>query len=197
MATGKLHWDERERRGQCATHPARVVADYFEEVRGFLAKKHKPKELHRMRLASKRLRYTLELFRGCYGPGLEQRLDALKDVQDALGDVNDAVAAEGLLDPRTVQKVRRFLRARAEEKARSSVCIGRRHSMRRSGRSGGPATCGKTRDRRGRRLRHFRPDHFPVAQPVSINVDLRGRGELEPEGTVARLSGVACAAAAT
>jgi CHAD domain-containing protein len=118
VATSKLHWEEQSSVAANARSilPG-LVAGYFEEVRGFLAKKHKPKELHRMRLASKRLRYTLELFRGCYGPGLEERLDALKDVQDALGDVNDAVAAEGLLDSRTVQKVRRFLRARAEEKA--------------------------------------------------------------------------------
>ena len=70
-----------------------------------------------MRLAGKRLRYTLELFRPCYGPGLDQRLTALKDLQDSLGDVNDAVASGALLAHRIGHKARHFLQARAEEKA--------------------------------------------------------------------------------
>lgn len=70
-----------------------------------------------MRLASKRFRYTLELFRPCYGPGMEDRLDALKKLQDALGDLNDAVASMDLLGGRTGKKVEKFLSARAEEKA--------------------------------------------------------------------------------
>jgi CHAD domain-containing protein len=93
------------------------VAEYFKEVRSFLGKEREPQELHRMRLASKRLRYALELFRPCYGPGLRERLGALKELQDALGDVNDAVAAEGTLNGQTSQKVHEFLKARAEEKA--------------------------------------------------------------------------------
>src|SRR3954466_8622473 len=98
MAKHKIQWDERRSAAVDARRALPgLVADYFEEVRDFLAKRRKPKELHRMRLASKRLRYTLELFRPCYGRGLEQRLDALKKLQNSLGDVNDAVATRKLL----------------------------------------------------------------------------------------------------
>ena len=76
-------------------------------------------ELHRLRLASKRLRYTLELFRPCYPAGLEERLDALKKLQDWLGEVNDAVASGKLLRGalKRQPKVRKFLEERAAEKA--------------------------------------------------------------------------------
>ena len=118
MPKHKIKWDERT---TAAVNARRVLPDlaagYFKEVREFLADEHDPKEFHRMRLASKRFRYTLELFRPCYGPGLEDRLDALKKLQDALGDLNDAVASGDLLGGRTGAKVEKFLMARAEEKA--------------------------------------------------------------------------------
>ena len=66
---------------------------YFAEVRETLAANPKPAELHALRLASKRLRYTLELFRPCYAEGLEQRIKALKQLQDLLGECNDAVSS--------------------------------------------------------------------------------------------------------
>jgi CHAD domain-containing protein len=118
VAKAGIKWDER---GGVAVNARRMlprlVADYFREVRSFLAKDREPHELHRMRLAGKRLRYTLELFRPCYGPGLQQRLTALKELQDSLGDVNDAVASSALLAHRVGHKARHFLHARAEEKA--------------------------------------------------------------------------------
>ena len=118
MAKRKITWDEH--RG-AAVNARRVLpvlaADYFAEVRHFLTEPREPAELHRMRLASKRLRYTLELFRPCYGPGLEQRLDALGKLQDLLGGVNDAVASAELLGKSVDRKARRFLRERAVEKA--------------------------------------------------------------------------------
>src|SRR5450755_3227936 len=74
-----------------------LVNAYFSTVREHLAKHSAPRKLHRLRLASKRLRYTLELFRPYYPEGLEDRLDALKTLQDSLGEVNDAVASARLL----------------------------------------------------------------------------------------------------
>jgi CHAD domain-containing protein len=118
VAKAGIKWDER--RG-AAVNARRIlpefVAAYFREVRDFLAKDRDPAELHRMRLASKRLRYTLELFRPCYGPGLEERLKALKELQDSLGEVNDAVATRVLLGHKVERKARDFLRNRAGEKA--------------------------------------------------------------------------------
>src|ERR1035438_9240490 len=74
-----------------------LVTDYFAQVRELLAAGPPPAGLHPIRLASKRLRYTLELFRPCYGPGLETRLAALRSLQQSLGEVNDSAAAGRLL----------------------------------------------------------------------------------------------------
>jgi CHAD domain-containing protein len=98
-----------------------LVRAYFARVRELLAADPPPAELHAIRLASKRLRYTLELFRPCYGPGLEMRLRALQRLQQVLGEVNDCAAAgrlvEGLLPVSPSRlRVERFLRRRASAK---------------------------------------------------------------------------------
>jgi CHAD domain-containing protein len=60
-----------------------------------------PETLHQFRLRGKRVRYTLELFRPLYGPGLEKLLKALRNAQTALGEINDCATARGLVpDPR-------------------------------------------------------------------------------------------------
>jgi CHAD domain-containing protein len=91
-------WNER---AGVAANARRVLppmaAAYFSRVRELLAAESTPRKLHALRLDSKRLRYTLELFRTHYPPELEERLDALKNLQDRLGDVNDAVASGRLL----------------------------------------------------------------------------------------------------
>jgi CHAD domain-containing protein len=100
----------------------KLAAAYFAEVRKVLAQNPEPAELHRLRLASKHFRYTLELFRPCYAAGLEQRLGVLKQVQDLLGDCNDAVAAEPMIGkllrhrPERAETMRR-MQSLAEEKA--------------------------------------------------------------------------------
>jgi CHAD domain-containing protein len=101
----------------------RMMSEYFAEVREALTEKQSPARLHRIRLASKKIRYTLELFRSCYPTHeFDARLEALKDVQTLLGDVNDAVAAWRLLgklmpnSPRR-QALREFLKSRAAKKA--------------------------------------------------------------------------------
>lgn len=96
-----------------------MASAYFARGRELLAKDPKPRQLHCLRLASKRLRYTLELFRPCYPAGLEERLEALKKLQDSLGDINDAVASAKLLRGplKRRPKVRKFLQERAADKA--------------------------------------------------------------------------------
>ena len=119
MARG-MKWDQREGGAANARRQLpRMVAAYFSRVRAFLAEDAAPSKLHRLRLASKRLRYTLELFRPCYPSGLEERLDALKVLQDSLGEVNDAVASSRLLRGalKDKPKVRKFLEERAADKA--------------------------------------------------------------------------------
>ncbi|RMF45322.1 MAG: CHAD domain-containing protein, partial [Anaerolineae bacterium] len=54
-------------------------------------------ELHALRIAFKRLRYTVEFFREVLGPQASGVLKAIKAMQDHLGDLNDADVACALL----------------------------------------------------------------------------------------------------
>ena len=117
-------WDEHASApANARRHLPRAVAEYFARARRILARNPPPPELHRLRLATKRLRYTLELFRPCYGPGLETRVAILRKVQGLLGDVNDsAVASRLITESMTASPDRdlvcRFLEERASAKAR-------------------------------------------------------------------------------
>jgi len=55
-------------------------------------------QLHEVRIAGKRLRYSLELVRDCFGESLDATLaPALANLQETLGTVNDSFNAAGLL----------------------------------------------------------------------------------------------------
>jgi hypothetical protein len=101
----------------------RMMSEYFADVRDALKEKHSPARLHRVRLASKKVRYTLELFRSCYRAGeFDARMAALKDVQTSLGEVNDSVATRRLLArmmPHSPHRkaLNEFLKTRAAQKA--------------------------------------------------------------------------------
>jgi hypothetical protein len=121
----QIEWDEGAAPAVNARgHLPGLVADYFTAVRRLVARGAAPPRLHQVRLASKRIRHTLELFRPCYGPGLEERLDALRRLQELLGKVNDAVVARRLLamamnaKSAQGQRMRKLLDERAARKAR-------------------------------------------------------------------------------
>lgn len=46
-------------------------------------------QLHAMRIAAKRLRYTLETFAGIYVDELKQPIQVMRKIQDALGEIHD------------------------------------------------------------------------------------------------------------
>ena len=103
-------------------HLPAIMRDYFAQVRELLAANPVPAELHAIRLATKRIRYTLELFRSCYGRGMTRRLGMLQRLQQLLGEINDCAAAErligSLVGPSSArQRVLTFLRRRAAAKA--------------------------------------------------------------------------------
>ena len=120
----RIRWDERAPAAANARgHLPRLVTDYFVAVRELLSADPAPPKLHQVRLALKRVRYTLELFRQCYGPGFEARLEALQELQQMLGKINDATAARLLLakamngkSPQS-QRVQKFLDERVTHKA--------------------------------------------------------------------------------
>jgi len=124
VSRAQTKWDERKSAAANARlELPRMMSEYFAEVREALAGEHSPAGLHPVRLASKKVRYTLELFRPCYdAAGFDARVKALKDVQTSLGDVNDAVATWQLLekvmpDSRQSAALHKVLNKRAEDKA--------------------------------------------------------------------------------
>ena len=57
-----------------------------------------PEQLHRVRIAAKKARYAMEFFQGWHPAGrVERYINGLTALQDALGWLNDAAVAEGLL----------------------------------------------------------------------------------------------------
>ncbi|SRR5581483_1279474 len=99
-----------------------LAAAYLAAGRAAAAKPLLPAALHQFRLATKQFRYTLELFRPCYGPGLEQRLKRLQHLQQLLGEINDYATTQELLDSlphksgAEHQKVGRFLKRSTSRK---------------------------------------------------------------------------------
>ena len=47
-------------------------------------------DLHNMRIAAKRLRYTLEMFQVCLGPDGPELIEAVKEIQERIGSIHDA-----------------------------------------------------------------------------------------------------------
>jgi CHAD domain-containing protein len=80
-----------------------LVSRFFADTRQVLAKPLTADMLHKLRIAGKKLRYTLELFRPVYAAGLEERLDELKKLQDWLGDAHDVAAAREIIGKRALQ----------------------------------------------------------------------------------------------
>ena len=120
----QIEWIARtEAADNARTRLPKLVAAYFAEGRKLVESSPAPAELHALRLATKKVRYTLELFKSCYGLGLTERIGALKSLQQMLGEINDTVAAErtieAALGSRTPElaKVSRFLRRRGAAKA--------------------------------------------------------------------------------
>jgi CHAD domain-containing protein len=56
-----------------------------------------PERLHSLRIACKRLRYTLEFFREVLGPDTKVLIKSIVAIQDHLGNLQDAVVARALL----------------------------------------------------------------------------------------------------
>ena len=73
-----------------------LARDFFRAGDKLAAAGAGPEQAHQFRIAAKQFRYTLELFRPCYGTQLEKRLQSLKEVQQCLGDLNDLVTVQRL-----------------------------------------------------------------------------------------------------
>lgn len=63
--------------------------DELEALSGSLYRPHKPRRLHDMRIAAKRLRYALELFAPCWGGETKAFAEEVAEMQGALGELHD------------------------------------------------------------------------------------------------------------
>jgi CHAD domain-containing protein len=70
----------------------RISIERTADLYGFVSDIHDPanmEELHEMRIAAKHLRYALELFRVCFGPDIDERIDDVKEIQEQIGQIHD------------------------------------------------------------------------------------------------------------
>jgi CHAD domain-containing protein len=102
-----------EPRGTLAENARRILAVRMAEYYSYAPIVHLEtaiQPLHDLRIAAKRLRYTLELFRDVFGEVAERNVERVKAVQEELGEVHDhdvrldliaaALEAEGAQDAR-------------------------------------------------------------------------------------------------
>lgn len=88
-------------------HAQKQILCRFDELyafRGCLANPQAYEQHHAMRIAAKRLRYTMEIFKPLYAGRLDGAIEAIKQMQTLLGDIHDCDVwneqLEALLDKR-------------------------------------------------------------------------------------------------
>lgn len=97
----ELREDQTPLHASAASLLTTMARDYFAAGRKALAHPT-PKRLHQLRLRTKHLRYTLELFQGIAPEALDRQLTELRAVQELLGAINDrAVTLERCAGRRT------------------------------------------------------------------------------------------------
>ncbi len=91
-----------------------LAEEFFDSGRAAISTRANYQTLHRFRLETKRLRYTLELFERFYGSDMSEGAEILKEFQDRLGAINDCATTIVLLgrDRRAVAAVGKLLRHR-------------------------------------------------------------------------------------
>ena len=124
MAKKRLLWDESDSASSNAGVRLRAMLEsYFDQGRKLTGHSPSVGPMHPFRLETKALRYTLELFRPCFGPGLEGFLLSLRRIQDCLGALNDYATTRDLIAARLPKhapdrkKLDQVLTARAKRKA--------------------------------------------------------------------------------
>jgi len=116
---GQRSWDSaKSAEENAAERLPQLARAYFRAGRALFAAKSTARTLHKFRLETKRFRYTLELFLPCYGPGLEERLKLLRNLQNLLGEINDCATTQKLVGAMPLA-VSKFLERRIALKTRA------------------------------------------------------------------------------
>jgi CHAD domain-containing protein len=124
--------------------PARV-ADLLVWER-YISDPSRVREIHQMRIAAKRLRYTMELFAPFYGSRFREAIEKVKSIQEHIGALHDA----DVLTPQLQEYLRHILQASKKEAEEKGVYTGDFDSA-----SGLLLLCRKKRDERKARYRQF------------------------------------------
>ena len=92
-----------------------LTAELFERGRGAAAAESSYEEMHRFRLAAKRYRYTVEIFKPLHNAAaVDSVLSCMRELQDKLGAMNDCVTALDLVQGhgRATRAILQFLQVR-------------------------------------------------------------------------------------
>jgi CHAD domain-containing protein len=124
MPKKRLAWDESVSASSSAGArlPA-MLQTYYDQGRKLMGRSHSAAAMHPFRLETKALRYTLELFRPFFGPGLEGFLSSLRRIQDCLGARNDYATTRDLIAARLPkqapdrEEIYQVLKARVKRKS--------------------------------------------------------------------------------
>ncbi|CAA9565743.1 MAG: hypothetical protein AVDCRST_MAG73-4138 [uncultured Thermomicrobiales bacterium] len=90
-----------EPEGTLAANARRILAVKIAEFYSFAPVVPVPaavEPLHDMRIAAKRLRYTLELFRVVFGKDGERQIERIKAIQEELGEIHDHDVRTALIE---------------------------------------------------------------------------------------------------
>ena len=75
----------------------RMAKEFFARGKKAASASGSAEKLHEFRLATKKFRYTLELFAPLYGPALGGRVERIKSLQVVLGGINDCATVREML----------------------------------------------------------------------------------------------------
>ena len=143
----------------------RVLAVRIAEFYSYAPFIHDPArvtELHDMRISAKRLRYTLEIFKVCFPPEMEELLTQVRALQELLGEIHDADVLVPVLTERLAAIAREDeaallarLHAEPDESARLAAIRAALTPSEPDRRLGVYALLGRTLHRRRRRYAQF------------------------------------------
>lgn len=89
--------DDRDAGETAAKSLSLDLAQLFEQGRQAVAAEAEPPELHRLRIAVKKMRYRAEVFLLLLGPDASSAIEDLSEMQTALGEIQDCATALKLL----------------------------------------------------------------------------------------------------
>lgn len=91
IVRGKLEKTETTTTASYTTayHAISLAAEQVKLYAASLADPERKNAHHEMRITAKKLRYTMETYRGLYGDGLAPAIKMVKELQDYLGDMHD------------------------------------------------------------------------------------------------------------